>query len=104
MDDSRKGIVEIYNNGEQGLVCYSGWDTSDATVVCQYENLGTSGIPVQFPHDKTEIVWLSEVNCMGNESHLSLCPHSGIELVHNCTSVAGVECFGKIILLNFVIM
>ena len=34
---------------------------------------------------------------MGNESRLSLCSHNGIEVVNNCTSVAGVECYGKTI-------
>ena len=95
IDGPRKGRVEIHNNGRQGLVCSYGWDTHDATVVCQEKNLGTNGIAIQFTYNNTEAVWLNGVNCMGNESGLSLCPHNGIELVDNCTMVAGVECYGK---------
>ena len=95
MGSLRKGRVEIYNKGRWGLVCSNGWDTHDATVVCQETNLGTNGIATQLMFNRTETLWLSGVECMGNESQLSFCPHNGIGVLEDCTFVAGVECFGK---------
>ena len=91
----RNGRVEIYNNRRWGLVCSDRWDTHDATVVCQETNLGTNGIATQLMYNMTETLWLSGVECMGNESQLSFCPHNGIGIVENCIFVAGVECYGK---------
>ena len=94
VESPHKGIVEIFNNGKWGLVCADGWDTHDATVVCQEKNLGTNGIATQAAYNKTETLWLSQINCTGNESQLSFCPHNGIGVLHDCAFVAGVECFG----------
>ena len=99
LDGPRKGRVEIYNDRRRGLVCSNGWDTHDATVVCQQKILGTNGIATQLTYNKTETVWLNGVNCVGNEPQLSLCPHNGIGIVNDCTFVAGVECFGKKIIM-----
>ena len=96
-DGPRKGKVQIYNNGEWGLVCSDGWDSHDATVVCQEKLFGTNGNAIQVAYDNSETLWLSGVKCIGNESQLSFCPHTGIGIVDNCTSVAGVECSGKMI-------
>ena len=97
VDGDRKGKVAIYHNGKRGLVCSSGWDTHDATVVCQEKSLGINGNAVQFSNDKNEIVLLSGVNCIGNETRLSRCLHNGIGTVENCTFIAGVECSGEIL-------
>ena len=94
-DGFQKGRVEIYNNGRWGLVCSNGWDTRDATVVCQETNLGTNGTATQLMYNRTETLWLSGVKCVGNEPQLSFCPHNGIGVVENCTFVSGIECFGK---------
>jgi len=97
-DSSRKGRVEILNNGKWGLVCADGWDAHDATVVCQEENLGNSGTAIKFTYNQTGTLWLSGVDCMGNELQLSFCPHNGIGVVEGCALIAGVECFdGKTI-------
>ena len=40
--------------------------------------------------------WLSGVDCMGNETHLSSCPHNGIGVVDNCLFAAGVKCYGEL--------
>ena len=94
-DTPRKGKVEIFNNGQWGLVCANGWDTHDAIVVCQEERLGNNGTIIKFPYNQTETLWLSGVDCVGNESQLSFCPHNGIGVVEDCEFVAGVECFGN---------
>ena len=91
----RQGRVKVLNNGQWGLVCADGWDTYDASVICQETNLGTNGTPTQLSYSVAEIIWLSGVSCIGNESRLSICPHHGLGMVNDCTSIAGVECFGK---------
>ena len=92
-----KGRVEILNNGKWGLVCANSWDTCDAIVVCREEKLGNNGTALQSAYNQMEILWLNRVECMGNESQLSFCPHSGIGAyaVDDCPYVSAVECFGK---------
>ena len=93
----RVGIVEVFINGVWGLVCANDWDTFDATVVCNETNLGTNGTVYQVTNNGSGTLWLSGVGCMGNESHLSQCPHNGIG-VDNCDQLsgfAGVNCTGK---------
>ena len=90
------GKVEILNNGEWGLICANGWDTVNAIVVCQEQKLGSNATATKIAYNQTETLWLSGVECMGNESQLSFCPHNGIGVVEDCEFVAGVECFGKI--------
>ena len=87
--------MEIFNNGQWGFVCANGWDTYDAIVVCQEEKLGSNGTAIQYTNNQTEILWLSGVDCVGNESQLSSCPHNGLGVVDECMLIAGVECFGK---------
>ena len=92
-----EGRVEIFYNGKWGLVCANGWDRQDAIVVCQENNLGNNGTVVQISYNQTETLWLSGVDCVGNEPHLSFCSHNGIGVVemHKCIFVAGMVCFGK---------
>ena len=94
--------VEILNNGQWGLVCANDWDERDAIVVCREENLGSNGTAIKFPYNQTEKLWLSGVGCMGNESQLSFCSHSGLGVVNNCTFIAGVECFGKLPIVSYI--
>ena len=101
-DRSRTGRVEILNNEKWGLVCANGWDTDDAVVVCQEAKLGSVGTAIQYAYNQTETLWLSGMDCMGNESQLSFCPHNGIGVVEDCAFVAGVECFGMIIIYSMI--
>ena len=94
-DGPNKGRVEILNNGQWGLVCANGWDTVDATVVCREQKLGINATAFKITYNQSETSWLSGVDCVGNESQLSFCPHNGIGVVEDCEFVAGVECFGK---------
>ena len=85
----------MLSNGQWGLVCANDWDMRDAMVACQDALLGNNGTTIKYPHSQTEKLLLSGVDCMGNESQLSLCPHNGIGVVEECALVAGVECFGE---------
>ena len=98
-DNPRNGRVEILNDRKWGLVCADGWDTNDAIVVCQDQYLGNNGTAIQLTYNQSDTLWLNGVNCMGNESKLSFCPHNGIGVIGDCGFIAGVECFGKMLVI-----
>jgi len=91
----KQGRVEVFFSGIWGLVCASDWDMFDATVVCQETHLGDNGTAYQVTNNGSGTLWLSGVGCVGNESHLSQCPHNGIGVMSNCDHFAGVHCYGK---------
>ena len=98
LHDVRQGRVEVFINGVWGLVCANDWDTFDATVVCNETSLGTIGTVYQVTNNGSGTLWLSGVDCVGNEPHLSQCPHNGIGVIGNCdrlSGFAGVQCTGK---------
>ena len=93
---NREGRVEILYQGIWGTICDDGWDDSDATVVCRELGFlnGTATRQAQFD-PVTNPVWLSQVGCLGNESKLSHCIHTGAGNVGNCSHAqdAGVQCY-----------
>ena len=90
-----EGRLEILYQGIWGTICDDGWDYIDTTVVCK--ELGfSSGITVsqnQFGSSSGP-VWLRKVACVGNESKLSHCMHSGAGIIGNCSHSqdVGVRC------------
>ena len=86
-----EGRVEVKYQGTWGTICDDGWDEIDATVVCRelgflngtttrQDRYGSSSGPV----------WLSQVSCLGNESKLSHCMHSGAGIVGSCSHAQDV--------------
>ncbi|XP_077864207.1 scavenger receptor cysteine-rich domain superfamily protein-like, partial [Saccoglossus kowalevskii] len=71
------GRVEVYHNGQWGLVCNSGFDENDANVVCK--ELGFPlGVKVILPPGlfgvQTKPVWMTNVDCQGEEQSIFECP------------------------------
>ena len=98
-----QGRVEIMYQGVWGTICDDGWDDIDATVVCTQLGLlnGTTRRQDQFlngttihQNQESGPVWLSQVSCLGNESKLSHCMHSGAGNIGNCSHSqdVGVQC------------
>lgn len=93
-----EGRVEVYYSGTWGVVCGAGWDMLDAAVVCR--SLGYGGVSsylvnITFkPENGT--IWMSDVQCISNETSLSQCAHSGWDR-NSCreSQAAGVTCFEK---------
>ena len=92
------GRVEIYYQEVWGTVCDDSWDINDAHVVCRM-----LGFPEALQATKkakygqgTGKIWLSRVNCTGNENSLVLCSHSSWGS-QNCnhSEDAGVICSMK---------
>ena len=83
------------HQGVWGTICDDGWDDIDATVVCTQLGFlnGTATLQSKFGSG-TGPVWLSQVACLGNESKLSQCMHSGAGIIGNCSHSqdVGVQC------------
>ncbi|XP_020605209.1 uncharacterized protein LOC110044027 isoform X4 [Orbicella faveolata] len=72
----KEGRVEVFHRGEWGTVCDDGWKTENARVVC-FELGFTSVRKVsQSFGPGAGKVWLSRVNCYGNESALVKCRYT----------------------------
>ena len=90
-----QGRVEVYYDGQWGTVCDDGWDLKDAQVVCRELNLGRaiSVTSNSFYGQSTRQIWLDNLNCVGTESTIRNCSHSGWGR-EDCdnTEEAGVSC------------
>ena len=92
---NKEGRVEIMYQGVWGTICDDGWDDNDATVVCRELGFLNGSATIQAQFDPvTAPVWVTQFGCLGNESKLSHCVHSGAGNIGNCshTQDAGVQC------------
>ncbi|XP_029466617.1 deleted in malignant brain tumors 1 protein-like [Rhinatrema bivittatum] len=69
-----QGRVEILLDGTWVTVCGTGWDLSDASVVCRQLGCGAAAVSDDFGPGNGSIL-LEEFQCAGNESWLWECPH-----------------------------
>lgn len=90
-----QGRVEVYHDGHWGTVCGDEWDDTDAEVVCR--QLGIGGVAKAWTGARfgqgSGPVYLTAVECTGNELALEQCPQSSWG-PHHCehTQEAGVSC------------
>ena len=92
---SNQGRVEVAINHIFGTVCDDNWSLQNAEVVCRMLNFPPATAALRratFGEGKGPI-WVDEVSCIGNESSLAACSHSGWGR-HNCEHYqdAGVTC------------
>ena len=92
---SNAGRVEVYYNGTWGTVCDNYWDIKDADVVCKQLGFRYALNAYQRAHygEGTGPIILDNVNCLGSESSLFSCKHSGVGK-HYCSHKkdASVQC------------
>ena len=74
-----EGRVEILHDGAWGTVCDDGWGMADADVVCR-QLFGSSALsaPCCAAFGRgSDPIWMDEISCVGDESHLRDCPFNG---------------------------
>ena len=91
-----EGRVELCVGSMWGTVCDDSWDDNDAMVACRQAGFLTEGATARrlaFFSQGTGAIVLDDLRCVGNESSLFNCPHSGVN-IHNCVHAedAGVTC------------
>ncbi|NWJ03201.1 SRCRM protein, partial [Crypturellus undulatus] len=91
------GRVEMDVQGTWGALCDSGWDISDAHVLCHQLNCGfAESIPAGGHFGRgTGPVWRDTFHCDGTETNLEQCPITALG-VSPCSpdNTAGVFCSG----------
>ena len=94
--------MEVFHKGAWGTVCDDGWDIRDAYVVCRQLGYASaiSALPMANFGPGRGIIWLDDVNCLGNESSIGECQHPGWA-IHNCghREDASVVCGGTELLI-----
>ena len=92
---SNAGRVEVYYNGAWGTICDDDWDINDARVVCRQLGFRVALNAYQNARygQGTGPILFGNVNCLGSESSLLSCEHSGVGN-HNCdhSKDASVRC------------
>ncbi|KAI3356603.1 hypothetical protein L3Q82_017803 [Scortum barcoo] len=87
-----RGRVEVKHNGVWGTVCDDSFDTVDGKVICKMLGFSTA-ITTFTASPGSGKIWLDELRCLGTESDIFDCSHSGLG-VNNCghNEDAGVQC------------
>ncbi|XP_073250639.1 uncharacterized protein [Porites lutea] len=98
------GRVEVFYDGQWGTVCDDAWDINDANVVCRQLDLSQSATNAwssAYYGQGSGPIWIDDVACSGNESHIYDCRHRGWGN-NNCTHSrdASLQCSANIRLVN----
>lgn len=93
------GAVQVYNNGQWGMICDNGWDIRDARVVCRqlgFDNVTNLYCCSHFGQFNYPVT-IERLNCTGAEASISDCPYSNVTAGSYCGryNQVGVECICK---------
>ncbi|PVD22132.1 hypothetical protein C0Q70_17937 [Pomacea canaliculata] len=84
--NATEGRLEVNFNNQWGTVCDDYFSDVDAQVVCAMLGI-TGGLPRMLPIGTyppgTGIIWMDDVDCVGNETNLDACKHRQLG-TNNC--------------------
>nr|XP_014347931.1 PREDICTED: scavenger receptor cysteine-rich type 1 protein M130-like [Latimeria chalumnae] len=92
------GRLEVFYNGTWGRVLDDSWDLNDADVVCRQLDCGSALQAYnssQYGHGAGP-VWLTGVECLGNESALHHCNRLSMEHLKLCLVGHDSHCRGRV--------
>ncbi|XP_068076834.2 scavenger receptor cysteine-rich domain-containing protein DMBT1 isoform X2 [Danio rerio] len=100
-DGSCSGRVEVFLHSQWATVYDDGWDLSDAAVVCREMGCGDAAQAKSNAYfgQGTGQTYMSNVNCVGNESSLSVCESLKPKTTDHSKD-AGVICDSPVRLIN----
>ena len=92
--NENEGRVHVLYNSIWGTICSHSFTLENANVVCRQLGYSAASGVASFGAGIGQI-WLDELQCVGNETSIEQCPHSGFG-VHNCihSDDVGVQCIG----------
>ena len=92
-----EGRVEVLYNGTWGNVCLDSWGIDDANVVCKMLGFTRAQYASYYSESATGEKLLGDVHCIGVESNLADCVHSGLGVQYCYYSQydAGVSCTNR---------
>ena len=91
-----EGTVEVLYKRNWGTVCDTSWDIRDANVTCRQLGFkGAEAAPLRSAFGlRSGRSWMDQVQCKGNESSLSECPHIGWGITDcNRNALASAVCY-----------
>ena len=73
------GRVEVHHESQWGTVCDDSWDIKDADVICRMLNYSRAlnALPRATTGEGNGPIWLTDVECAGNETSITDCENPG---------------------------
>nr|WNS50100.1 deleted in malignant brain tumors 1 protein-like protein 2 [Halisarca dujardinii] len=102
---SLSGRVEVLYNNTWGTICADlSWNQEEVTVICKqlgYSEAIRSSLGAEYGRG-TGPIWLSDVDCAGDEENLAQCRHGGWGVHYGCghSDDVGVVCSAEPILVD----
>ncbi|CAC5378839.1 unnamed protein product [Mytilus coruscus] len=81
--------LEIFHDNEWGTVCHKYFDETDASVACSQLGYSNGDVNYSYFYD-TGKIWLTKVNCKGEEKKLAKCLHAEWGK-NNCSRLVGIK-------------
>ena len=92
-NDKLKGRLEVLYNGTWGYACNHKFGYDDADVVCR--QMGFSRVSqTKISDHKSDQIWLRNVNCNGQESSITSCPHDAWGVGTSCKYII-IACYKR---------
>ena len=98
-DNELLGRLEIKYYDVWGTICDDHFNIYSANVACRRLGYIAASRVITSVPSGLDPIWMDDVQCIGNESSLEMCSHSGFYDTSGCNHYedVGVECIGTYI-------